>query len=457
MPISNGFDTTQVMAKLFGRIKWRSLNPAGSVYPLAYSITGTRADLFLTAGVSAGLVAGGTSYTNSSLIGWTYDVERRGFGTMEQGVDYEQDPVNGGFSLLVPGDKWTGNEKLIIHFQPRTTVAPPVATARWFEEFHPMVTLNNLKDVVEEEHVATDDTWYNKLVDIEQGVIMTLLNGVFNEPQLIESTLIWDRQLRNDLPYTNMGKFVGYRLFVAPGEFALQISRISFMFNGDANFNLYLFQDMKKAPLYSIPVSVTGHDETYVDLPNWILNYTSPMAQGGTFYLGYFQNDLGSVQALEQFVTRWNRSLAFGYTAFEAVQVTGQYDFNRIQVPYTYRTYGMNLEVQTYKDFTNRVIKNASLFDEAIGLAMAIVVLGYEAYSARSNGTERITKEMATLIYGELNNSGEAKEINPYIAGLKLQLRRELSRINRNFFSCDEIVTTRPYEGNGNSLQGVFP
>src|SRR5581483_2244816 len=106
MPISNGFDTTQVMAKLFGRIKWRSLNPAGSVYPLAYSINGTRTDLFLTAGVSAGFVAGGTSYSNSSLIGWTYDVERRGFGTMEQAVDYQQDTVNGGFSLLKPGDQW---------------------------------------------------------------------------------------------------------------------------------------------------------------------------------------------------------------------------------------------------------------------------------------------------------------------------------------------------------------
>lgn len=456
MPISNGFDTTQVMAKLFGRIKWRSLNPAGSVYPLAYSITGVRVDLFLTAGISAGLVAGGTSYSNSSLIGWTYDVERRGFGTMEDGIDYQQDPVNGGFSLLTAGDKWAVNEKLIIHFQAKTSVTPPSGTSRWYEQFHPLSTLANLRDVAPEEFVTTDSDFNNFLIDLEQGVIMTLLNGVFNEPQLIESTLIWDRQLRNDLPYTNMGKFVGYRLFVAPGEFALQISRISFMFNGDANFNLYLFQDMKKAPLYSIPVSVTAGDETYVDLPEWILSYTGPLAQGGTFYLGYFQNDLGSVQALEQFVTRWNRSLAFGYTAFEAVQISGQHDFNRIQVPYTYRTYGMNLEVQTYKDFTNRVIKNASLFDEAIGLAMAIIVLGYQAYSVRSNSTERITKEMAAQIYGELNNSGEAKDINPYIAGLKQQLRRELYRINRNFFGCNEIITTRPFEG-WNDLQGVFP
>lgn len=456
MPISNGFDTTQVMAKLFGRIKWRSLNPAGSVYPLAYNIAATRKDLVLTAGVSTGIATAGTTYTDSSLIGWDYDVERRGFGTMEEGVDYQQDTVNGGFSLLKPGDKWASSEKLFVHFEPKVSVTPPNATARWFEQMHPLCTLTNLAAVIEQD-LSTGTPFNNFLQDLEQGVIMTLLNGVFCEPQLIESTLIWDRQLRNDNLYSNMGKFVGYRFYVAPGEFALQISRASFMFNGNASFNLYLFQDMKKAPLYTIPVTVTGNDETYVDLPEWILNYTSPLAQGGTFYLGYFQNDLGNVQALDQFVSRWNQSLAFGYTTFEALQITGQQDFVRIQVPYTYRTYGMNLEVQTYKDFTNRVIKNASLFDEAIGLTMACVVLGYQGYSTRTNSAERMTKEMAALIYGEINNSGKAYMLNPYVAGLKMQIQREINRIHDNFFGCKEIITTRPPVFGGDSLQGVFP
>jgi hypothetical protein len=65
---------------------------------------------------------------------------------------------------------------------------------------------------------------------------------------------------------------------------------------------------------------------------------------------------------------------------------------------------------------------------------------------------------MASMIYNELNNSGEAKEISPYIAGLKQQLRRELNRINRNFFGSKDIITTRPFVPDGNnSLQGVFP
>lgn len=456
MAISNGFDTDQVMAALFGRVQWRSLNPGGS-YPLNFQVGASRGDLFLKVGTSPGLIVGGSTYTDptSSLNGWTYSLEQLGYGTLQQGVDYSVDPTTGNWTLI-NGTTFTANQRFVIHFQPQVAMTPGATSGRFYEYFHPLCTLDNLRAVQETAGISDPD-FQTMLSDLEQGVIMTLLNGVFNEPQMIESTLIFDRQLRNDIPYTPAGKFVGYRLYIAPGEFAMQISRASFIFNGNAQFNLYLFQDMKLAPLYTIPVTVVAGDETYIDLPDWILHYTGPQAQGGVYYLGYFQSDLGSVEALDQFVNRWNQSIAFGYTAFEAVQVAGQYDFVRIQVPYTYRTYGMNLEIQTYKDFTNRIVKNASLFDEAIGLTMAAVVLGYEAYSTRSNSKERITKEMAAMIYGELMNSGEGKDTNPYIAGLKQQIRREMGRINRNFFGDRRIKTTRPpihgYEG----LQGVFP
>ena len=454
--ISNGFDTTQVMAKLFGRIKWRSLNPGGD-YPLNYTVGAVRGDLFLKAGTSPGLAVDDVRYTDptSSLKGWTYRLNQLGYGPLEKDVDYSLDPDTNDW-ILINGSRTALAQRFSLEFQPQQSIAPANASGRFYELFHPMCTLTNLKSVIDQE-LAADPAFTTFLGDLEQAVIMALLNGVFNEPQLIESTLIWDRQLRNDNPYSNYGKFVGYRLFVAPGEFALQISRASFIFNGDVSFNLYLFQDMKKAPLYTIPVTVTGGDELLLDLPDWILNYTGPLAQGGTFYLGYFQNDLGAVKALDQFVTRWNQSLAFGYSAFEADQVHGQQDFVRIQVPYTYRTYGMNLEVQTYKDFTNRIIKNASLFDEAIGLMMAVVVLGYEAYSTRTNFQERNLKDMAMMIYGDINNSGEAKDLNPYVAGLKMQIRREIGRIHKNFFGSCGIITTRPMINESNNLQGVFP
>lgn len=457
MAISNGFDTTQVMAKLFGRVKWRSLNPSGS-YPLNFQVNATRADFFIKAGTSAGLTVGGTTYTDptSSLIGWTYRVNQLGYGPLEKDVDYSLDPDTNDWTLI-NGETFALNQRFVLEFQPQQSHAPGGASGRFYEQFHPLCTLANLRKVQEDTGLSDAD-WLVFLSDLEQGMIMTLLNGIFSETQQLESTLIWDRQLRNDLPFTNYGKFVGYRLFVAPGEYAAQISRASFVFNGAATFNLYLFQDMQPAPLYTQTVTTVAGKEVLVDLDNWILNYTGPSAQGGAYYLGYFQHDLGNVLALDQFVNRWNQSLAFGYTTFEADQPNlGVPDFNRIQVPYSFKTYGMNLEIQTYKDFTNRVVKNASLFDEAIGLMMSCIVLGYEAYSTRTNFAERNLKDMAALIYGEINNSGNAKELNPFVAGLKVQIAREIGRLRKNFLGCPRVITTRPSEHESIDFQGVFP
>lgn len=456
--ISNGYDTQEVMNALFGRLKWRSLNPGGT-YPLNLQVGATRADFYIKAGTSTGLTVGGTTYSDSSLIGWTYRVILRGFGPLQPGVDISIDVVNGGFSLINPSlGTWANGQIITLEFQPQQALVPNQISGRYYEQFHPLCTLANLSNVIEQD-LSTGAAFTSFLTDLEQGMIMTLLNGVFNEPQLIEDTLIFDRQLRNDIAYSNVGHFVGYRLFISPGEFAARIVKASFIFNGAATFNLYIYQDMQKAPLYTQQITTVPGQEVLVDLTDWVIHYSQQnYSQGGVFYIGYYQNDLGAVQALDQFVNRWNESLAFGYTAFESVQLPGVYDFVRIQVPYTYKTFGMNLKVETYRDFTNRIVKNASLFDEALGLAMATIVLGYQAYPGiRSNMPQRITKEMAAMLYSEINNSGDATDINPYVAGLKMQLRRELGRLSRTFFPRKGVETTRPPMWGTESLQGVFP
>lgn len=327
-------------------------------------------------------------------------------------------------------------------------------SGRFFEDFHPLCTKSNLKDVIEGGNSMDDTAFGAFLTGLEKSVILRALNGVFNESQQIESTLIFDRQLRNDIVTQNFGKFCGYRLFIAPGEFSAQISQASFVFDGAATFNLYLFQDMTKDPLKTKSITTKAFEEVAVSLDDWIIDYIGA-TQGGVYYLGYFQNDLGSVHALDEFVNRWNQSIAFGYTAFEAVAV-GATDFVRIQVPYTYRTYGMNLEIQTYKNFTNRIAKNPSLFDELIGLTMAVTVLGYQAYSVRSNKEQRITQEMAGKIYDEINNLGNGM-LNPWVAGIKKQIDREIKRVRENFLGTPGVVTSRPPIWTTGSLQGVLP
>lgn len=412
---------------------------------------------------------GSTSWADPDYAGITGYLEREGLGTMPAAT-YSIRPT-GGANLV--GNVFAGGEIYFFHptgidlqtapssytngfnyaylvnklfgrigwKQPTIAGSPVLNTAnttstsgRYFNGaagFHAMLTVENIISAMEDPlagTVAINDY----LTDLQTGAIFTLLNGVLSTPQLIDSTMLFERSIRNDIPLQNFGKFCGYRIRVAPGEFTVQLSKVSFIFSGNANFNFYVFHDMRKAPIFTQAVSVVGNDQVPIELHDCVLKYADNDVQGGIYYAGYFQNDIGGVQAFDEFVSKWNDSLAFGYTGFEAVQ-SATADFNRINVPYAFKTYGMNLEIQSYRDFTNKVVRNPGLFDEALGLMVAILALEVMAYSTRSNKNQRMTKELASQIYIDINNSESAGHFNPYVAGLVVRLEREMNRIRDTF------------------------
>ena len=93
----------------------------------------TRVDAYLTVGITSGLVAGATTYTDASLIGWTIDIERRGYGTMFPGSDYTFNPLTGLITLTGVSDSFQVGENFTIRFQPQiTTISPNLQVSGLF-------------------------------------------------------------------------------------------------------------------------------------------------------------------------------------------------------------------------------------------------------------------------------------------------------------------------------------
>lgn len=119
---------------------WESVDttPTGTVrnatnYIPTATTTTLRADDYLTTDITPNLVNGTSAYVDTSYVGWQYDVERVGQGTLfPQGApnvtvpDYAQDNT-GGFHLLVTGDTFQPSEKFVVRFQPQ--VAPAEANS----------------------------------------------------------------------------------------------------------------------------------------------------------------------------------------------------------------------------------------------------------------------------------------------------------------------------------------
>jgi len=85
--------------------------------------------LVLKAGSGAGNpVVGQNSFTLARLAGATYTIERRDFGTMIQGLDYQLSNNNQTITLLAPGDIFAVNEVFIIRFSIITQSGTPNPT-----------------------------------------------------------------------------------------------------------------------------------------------------------------------------------------------------------------------------------------------------------------------------------------------------------------------------------------
>lgn len=121
-----------------------------------------RDDLFLVADQTSGFPSSGVAYTDASLAGWKWSLERRGFGTMQLGVDYSWDANTNTWTLLSTLDNPTPNiepdEVFIISFQPKITTVTSGAVSNGVVLFSEVL----LADA----NVALTDTVMGKAVHI---------------------------------------------------------------------------------------------------------------------------------------------------------------------------------------------------------------------------------------------------------------------------------------------------
>jgi hypothetical protein len=302
-------------------------------------------------------------------------------------------------------------------------------SGRYFQSFHSLVTLTKLKAICEDPAISDND--FNTYIsNLQNDAIMRCLNEVFREPELLEQKLMYTRWGTQDQSVNNSGQFVGWIINVANTfDTSTQINTATLYFDTDCAFNLYLFMDGVKSPLKTIPVTCTAYQRTVVEFDNLVLNYKI----GQKYYFGYFQSELGSARAVREQVETWATTRCFEAYTFTAPATNGNTDFN-----HNYRQYGMlpqgvNLEMISFKDHTQKILRKANLFDEAVGLSVAAMVIEEIVMSTRTNTVERQTAEQAGKLFTDLNQA-YASDTLPIMPGIKSRLNNEFKRLRQTFF-----------------------
>lgn len=308
---------------------------------------------------------------------------------------------------------------------------------RTYDSFHALCTEQNLRDIQPNESITDVDFATYKDV-LEDSIIQRCLSSVFNQPEYIEQALLHNRiPATTTDTITNTGLFSGLRFLVVPDfRIAVQVKTIVLLFDEDVTFDLHLFQEGTEAPVKTVSVTAVASKPTVVDLSDWVLSY----AASGTsvFYVGYFQSDLGSAQAIREQV-RCQRTTQFAAIPCQAApQGLG---FNQHEIAYGFDSIGLNAEVHAFRDYTGIIKRSPQLFDEAIGLSMVYYMIEQLLCSTRSNATERILKsvqriELTHYLYGSVPAMGVAKTV-----GLNDLIGEKFRQIRQAFYPKPKIQT----------------
>lgn len=409
---------------------------------------------------------GETDFVIPSLDGAQFFVEKAGMGSMPY-ASYES-LTGGGFRLLgglttavdevyfvhvvasaVPitgaGDYTNGfnHDQVIASLkdrigfrQPTGAGAPVLTTAvttsqsgRYFQDFHALVTVENIKACMELPS-ASDAQLIIQLAGMRDAAILRALNGVFTAPQVIDQPrMIHRREGTNDVLEPKSGRFVGYQIRVSDTpDAAVQIDSLQLYFNQAATFNVYLFKDGDPVAVWDQEVTAVANTLTDVPLDGKVLNR-------GLYYLGYFENDLGSVSAYRQQVCDEDFDPCYYDADPITADATGATTFNRDEISESEQPIGLNLEISSFKDYTTAIRRKAAAFDELIGLTLAYSTIENMLYSARSNATERILKDQLIKVGIQMDLNGAAPVTDsPQITGLRQRIDRETRRVKQSFY-----------------------
>lgn len=304
--------------------------------------------------------------------------------------------------------------------------------------FHALVTVANITATKPRE--ATDLDAY--LDGRQTAAIARALNGVFNDSQFKQQAMIYRVCDGNEVILPNQGRFCGYEIKVSDDfNASTRINAVDLHFTGAATFNLYLFRQGSDTPVKTKSVTSVSNSVTTVDLSaeDWILN----RRQASTFFIGYFQNDLGLAQAIRPDAYA-EKTYMIGVKGCEA-NATGATTFDRQHVSYSFQPMGFNMLITSFQDITQAILNQPHLFDELIGLTMAYMTIEQSVHSIRSNQDERLMKDQmmqfATLL--DLNGAAPVSD-SPQIMGLKQRIVKETARVKEEFFPKKRIITADP-------------
>jgi len=299
------------------------------------------------------------------------------------------------------------------------------STGLYFGDASELVTVKNIKDSQEDSAISNAN--FNLLLtSLQKSVILDVCNKVIaGQSDFISSLNLYPYEKSFTNTLEPFGHFVGFEIEPSSGNIVCNVSWIELCFDSVKTFNVYLYNSNKpNTPIMTKEVVTVAGEAVVVQL-DWIVA-DDVTHKGGKFYLGYFENDLDGAKAYKKDYEDSIFSVNTPYYFVEPVYLdhNGLVINTRSELS-SVDTFGLNIGMDVYTDYTELIIRNKNLFFPAIQLQMHEKVLNLIKYSSRQNGEVRIAKENIDFeLFGnsKLNIDGVVSKLNRAVDQLKKAL-----------------------------------
>ncbi len=225
----------------------------------------------------------------------------------------------------------------------------------------------------------------------------------------------------------NQNKFVGLELNTIPNkDVDLRIKKIGLHFvDIQTDLPIYIYQSSQLEPLQVINVSTTTNKSfIWLDIEDILLNYTDAYSSGGVFYIGYYQEDVTGIGAInnDKFnfkapclsCNRTGRKYWDSFNKFVNVNSFSVADGNYVKGEmwdnelnqYGSNTFGLNISFTAECTLNNFITENAQVF--AKGLLRQAELLFCE-YAINTSRTNELAERLANIAGINLDADGLIK------------------------------------------------
>ncbi len=307
-----------------------------------------------------------------------------------------------------------------------------------YDLYHSLATFPNVYDCQADPAISNAEV--NTLIaSMQKEAIVSALSAVFSDkPDLIQNDLLFKNENSFTNKIANEGMFVGFELSLpASNDFLSVLNTAVLQFDTNKTFNLYLFHSSVKAAIATVSVTSVADSFAIVTLAKSMYLQTSTYGPG-KFYLGYFQNDLGAAMAYDR---AWNDSgikTRFNCVGVRSIKATpiGITRPDVSTLTYCSESWGLNLNISSYHDYTNLIMDNQGLFDSVQGYAFAIRVLELIKTTGRINATQRVNEKLPDIATFDLADQGEPFKT----LGMYTKMKIEVNRIRKSLFNDTSII-----------------